>query len=80
MCSRHDIWRGGALLPTVVITASGIIPWVTAVVATMLLGKGPFLPASIALFTLLAVSLMYVFLLLFTFTFLKIKSNKQQSE
>eukprot|EP01060_Flectonema_neradi_P031487 TRINITY_DN4796_c0_g3_i1.p1 TRINITY_DN4796_c0_g3~~TRINITY_DN4796_c0_g3_i1.p1 ORF type:complete len:1060 (+),score=174.07 TRINITY_DN4796_c0_g3_i1:69-3248(+) len=57
MCTRHDIWRGGALLPTVVITASGIIPWVTSVVATMLLGEGPFLPASIALFTLLAVSL-----------------------
>ncbi|KAJ9454576.1 Mitogen-activated protein kinase kinase kinase YODA [Diplonema papillatum] len=53
-----DIWKSGVLLPTLVATTAGTVPWVTAVVATMLVGKGPVLPASVSLFSLLALLLM----------------------
>eukprot|EP01059_Diplonema_ambulator_P030845 TRINITY_DN5455_c0_g1_i1.p1 TRINITY_DN5455_c0_g1~~TRINITY_DN5455_c0_g1_i1.p1 ORF type:complete len:1076 (+),score=248.76 TRINITY_DN5455_c0_g1_i1:50-3277(+) len=57
MLLKKGIWKKGLLLPCMIATAIGAVPWVTVVVAAMLTGKGPFLPASIALFTLLAVVL-----------------------
>eukprot|EP01064_Diplonema_japonicum_P005289 TRINITY_DN1356_c0_g1_i1.p1 TRINITY_DN1356_c0_g1~~TRINITY_DN1356_c0_g1_i1.p1 ORF type:complete len:1082 (+),score=195.36 TRINITY_DN1356_c0_g1_i1:59-3304(+) len=53
----NDVWKSGPLLPTMLTTTIGAVPWVTVVVAAMLTGKGPFLPAAIAMFTLLAVIL-----------------------